>query len=328
MRHKTPRFRPSAPPALLLGLVLVGCAAAGKQAELTAPPIAHSDQPLVLPRIESKKAADLPGLHNVVAYADGLLSGAVPEGEAGFASLQALGIHTVVSVDGARPDVETATRHGIRYIHLPISYDTVPELRALQLAQVVTNTEGTLYVHCHHGKHRSAAAVATAAVTAGRTTPTAAAERMKISGTTPAYTGLWSAVRNARPAPPAALECDLATLPSVATVSGMVATMAELDLVFDLVKIAKENQWQAPSFHPDLVAPKETSRMRDLFSQLRHDKDSLLLSADYQERLLRVIDETTKLDTAVRDGDAAAANTWFDAVGKSCKECHKPYRDQ
>ena len=72
-------------------------------------------------------AVDAPGLHNVYRLTDKLLSGSGPEGDEGFASLQQLGVKTVLSVDGARPDVARARRFGLRYVHLPIGYDGVPE---------------------------------------------------------------------------------------------------------------------------------------------------------------------------------------------------------
>jgi cytochrome c556 len=312
----------------LLAAFVAGCSSpVGKNERRQAPADAHGAT-LALPTVADAKPKDLPGLHNIVAYADGVWTGAVPEGDEGFATLEALGIHTVVSVDGAVPDVDSAKRHGITYVHLPISYDTVPELRAMQLAQVIANTNGPVYMHCHHGKHRSAAAVGAAAVLAGKTQPEAAVERMKVSGTAPAYEGLWSAVRNARPAEAAALKADLATFPAVAKVSGMVAAMAEIDLVNDLVKTSKESNWQPPAFHPDLVAQKETRRLRDLFASLKDDAESKAMDAGYQKLLQRSIDEATQLDEAVRSGDAAKANAMFDALGKSCKECHKPYRDK
>ena len=325
------RMHPSAPRSVRLGLafawLVAACSSPAPKNEPREAP-AHGHGPLALPTVAEPKPANLPGLHNIVAYADGLWTGAVPEGDEGFATLESLGIRVVVSVDGAVPDVESAKRHGIQYIHLPISYDTVPQERQTQLAQVLANTQGPVYMHCHHGKHRSAAAVGAAAVVAGRTQPEAAVERMKVSGTAPAYEGLWSAVRNARPAEAAALKADVASFPSVAKVSGMVAAMAEIDLVNDLVKTAKENQWQPPSFHPDLVAQKETRRLRDLFAGLKNDAESKAMDAGYQKLLDRSIQEATDLDEAVRSGDTAKANALFDSLGKSCKECHKPYRDK
>ena len=68
--------------------------------------------------------------------------------------------------------------------------------------------------------------------------------------------------------------------------------------------------------------------MRDLFSNLKNDAESKAMDEGFQKLLQRSIDEATQLDEAVRSGDAAKANAMFDALGKSCKECHKPYRDK
>ncbi len=325
------RMQRSASRTVRLGFLLAALAAActapvPRNEPREAP--AHGPGPLAPPRLADSKPINLPGLHNIVAYADGVWTGAVPEGDEGFATLESLGVHLVVSVDGAVPDVDSARRHSIRYIHLPISYDTVSQERQLQLAQVIASTPGPIYMHCHHGKHRSAAAVGAAAVVAGRTDPAAAVERMKISGTAPAYEGLWSAVRNAKPADAAALATDIGAFPSIATVTGLVAAMAEIDLVNDLVRTAKENQWQPPSFHPDLVAPKETRRLRDLFASLVRDAESQAMDAGYKKVLDRAIVEASDLDEAVRQGDAAKSDALFAALGKSCKECHQPYRDK
>jgi protein tyrosine phosphatase (PTP) superfamily phosphohydrolase (DUF442 family) len=94
------------------------------------------------------------GLHNVFPITDKFYSGSCPEGEAGFGSLRALGVRTVISVDGARPDVELARKHGLRYVHLPIGYDGVPRQQALRIARAVRDLPGPVYLHCHHGKHR------------------------------------------------------------------------------------------------------------------------------------------------------------------------------
>ena len=66
---------------------------------------------------------NFPGLSNVVAFHDGFYSGSAPAGDAGFDSLSSLGIKTILSVDGAMPDVELADKYGMRYVHLPIGYD-------------------------------------------------------------------------------------------------------------------------------------------------------------------------------------------------------------
>jgi len=66
------------------------------------------------------------GIHNLHLAMPGLWSGSGPEGDAGFASLKKLGVKTVISVDGAKPDIERARRYGMRYVHLPIGYAGVP----------------------------------------------------------------------------------------------------------------------------------------------------------------------------------------------------------
>lgn len=281
-----------------------------------------------IPASTAPNSVDLPGLHNVVGYADGLVSGGAPEGESGLHTLVAMGIKTVISVDGAAPDVAAAEKLGLRYVHLPISYNGVPEERATQLAQALQSMPGPIYVHCHHGKHRSAAALGTAAVIAGRLAPEQAQARMKVSGTSTDYKGLWQSVAGAKPADPRSLQVDPASLPKIAVVSGLVATMAEVDAVFDNVKVVHKASWRTPADHPDLVPTKETKRLASLFAQLQDEPESLRHPADYQAVLQRSITAAGALDAAVRGGDTAAANQQFDLLGKSCKECHKSFRDQ
>ena len=287
----------------------------------------RATDPVAPPPIGAAKAETMPGLHNVVTYAPNLVCGGVPEGQEGLHTLAAMGIKTIVSVDGATPDVATAERLGMHYVHLPISYDGVPEARQKELAQVLHSLPGPVYMHCHHGRHRSAAALGTAVVLAGVLTPEQVVDRMKVSGTAENYRGLWQAVRAAKPLPAAELQADPKSFPSVSVVTGMVATMAELDLVYDLVKLAQKSGWKAPQEHPDLFAPKETRRMALLFANLQDDVDSKNLPADYQTRLRHAIDVTGRLDAAVQAGDHATASSLFELVGKSCKDCHATYRD-
>src|SRR5438045_3688915 len=87
--------------------------------------------PVRPPALDAEKPADLPGLDNVVAYAPGLYSGAAPEGPAGFDALRALGVTTIISVDGAAPELDPAKSRGMRYIHLPIGYNGMDRERTL-----------------------------------------------------------------------------------------------------------------------------------------------------------------------------------------------------
>src|SRR4051812_22126541 len=71
------------------------------------------------------KLGEMGGLHNIFRVTPSVYSGSSREGDDGFRSLRRLGVRTVLSVDGARPEVERARKHGLRYVHLPIGYDGV-----------------------------------------------------------------------------------------------------------------------------------------------------------------------------------------------------------
>ena len=86
--------------------------------------------PWVAPAWSGARPVEAAGLHNVFQLNERLYSGGGPEGDSGFASLKKLGVKTVISVDGARPDVARARAHGLRYVHVPIGYRGVPQAQA------------------------------------------------------------------------------------------------------------------------------------------------------------------------------------------------------
>jgi protein tyrosine phosphatase (PTP) superfamily phosphohydrolase (DUF442 family) len=299
-----------------------GCRSTTKQEHAAAPAVT-----IAPPAPTDGKAANLAGLHNVVTYAPNVVCGGVPEGEEGLHTLAAMGIKTIVSVDGATPDVATAEKLGMHYIHLPISYNGITQQRQKELAQAVVNADGPVYMHCHHGKHRSASALATALVQSGKLTTAQAVERMKVSGTAENYQGLWQAARDSKPLDASELKADLSKFPSIAKVSGMVAMMAEIDSVFENVTAAQKAGWAAPKDHPDLVPQKESKRLQSLFGQLENDAESKAHPADYQQMLGKSLAAAKALDAAVAAGDKAAADAQYQTIQKSCKECHKVHRD-
>src|SRR6185436_18479563 len=69
------------------------------------------------------KAIEAEGLHNLFALGTNVFSGSAPEGESAFTALAKLGVKTIITVDGAKPEVEMARKHGFRYVHLPHGYD-------------------------------------------------------------------------------------------------------------------------------------------------------------------------------------------------------------
>lgn len=266
-----------------------------------------------------------PPLPNVHRLTDRVISGGVPGGEPAFAELAAMGVKTVISVDGATPDVEGAKKHGLRYVHIPTTYSQVSDAQRLELARAIRDLPGPVYVHCHHGKHRSPAAVAAAGVALGLITPEQGIAFMKQAGTAPNYEGLYACVTVARQATPAELDAAPAGFPAAREAEGIVAAMIEVDLAFENLGHVKTAGWKVPRDHPDLVPAAEAGRLTD----------NLRLSVDagrgdeFMRRLKQSIDQASALEEAlVADAPAADLEARWKLVSASCKDCHKTYRDR
>lgn len=145
-------------------------------------------------RISTTPESLLPDCFIVVSKR--VVSGAQPEHEDHYASLAAFGVRTIVSVDGAIPDVAMAKKFGLRYVHIPIGYDGVPIRASIDLAEVVRQTQGSVFVHCHHGRHRGPAAAAIAAMANGEIDKAKANAVLEEARTGRQYQGLWRDVAN------------------------------------------------------------------------------------------------------------------------------------
>jgi hypothetical protein len=297
-------------------------------------------EPLAPPTIDAKAPIDAPGLHNLVAFHADVWSGSVPAGDAGFDSLKSLGVRTILSVDGALPDLDRARERGMRYVHLPIGYDGFDDARKVELARAVRDLPRPIYIHCHHGKHRSAGATATVAVALGWLTPELAADRMKVAGTAAGYTGLWSCTANAVPLAAAVIDAAPADFPERTTPTSLVAAMVEIDEVHDRLKRVQKAGWRAPNDHPDLAPLADAGRLADLYRLL--DDDAQLKDvpesqrATVREWLVREGLAAARLEGLLEAMDAsvpdrAALNLRADAslalLGASCKACHQQHRD-
>lgn len=280
-----------------------------------------------LPAAHDAAPADYPGIHNVVAFGDGLYSGSQPE-EGGLESLAALGIRTVISVDGAQPDVDGAAALGIRYVHLPIGYDGIDEDRKLELARAVRDLPGPVYVHCHHGKHRSAGAASAIGLMLGRFSNEYADARMHVSGTAPHYKGLWACAADTRPVTDARLDTASNAFPSRWTTSGMVQGMVAIDEAFEHARAIEKAGWKAPADHPDLVPAAEVARLTHVLRLLRDDAESKRYGAEFMDLLAQSEAACDQLEQGIVEGaQAAELSARFARVGQSCKACHADFRD-
>lgn len=269
------------------------------------------------------RADELPGLHNVREAAPNLLVGGEPEGEAAFATLQKKGITTIVSVDGALPDVLLAAKYGLRYVHIPLGYDGIDEHSQLALVRVARDIQSPLYVHCHHGRHRGPAAAAVICQATGRLNSTQATELLKRCGTSPDYKGLWrdvAAFRNPNP------NVVLPELHAQAKVDSLAAAMAKLDRHFENVKLAAAADWKTPPDHPDLVPQTELLLLQEGLSESLR-----LLTSDrppeFQQQLQESAQQSKDLLQAVKTGRTEAAAILLMQLTAGCKKCHQQFRN-
>ena len=305
---------------LALAAMLSGCGSPGAppQNQASTPPAAEA-----VKRFAPEKLDDPPGIHNLVKASPTILSGSEPHGEEGFASLQRLGVKTIVSVDGAKPDLEAAHNHGLRYVHIPIGYDGVPQKAGASLARLVRENDGLIYVHCHHGQHRGPAAAAVACIASGAATSDEAEALLKLAGTGKNYPGLW---RDVASYTPPAKDAALPELAETAEVESLAAAMAKIDRNFDNLKLCQEAGWSVPMDHPDLVVRQEATIVRE---GLRETMRNLV--ADRPEEFKVWLEESAKiseaLEEALQSNKHTAATACMKRLEQSCKQCHAKYRN-
>jgi protein tyrosine phosphatase (PTP) superfamily phosphohydrolase (DUF442 family) len=307
---------------VLLPLLMCGCS----RKEDAGPPSPTPSEPVRL---------SLDGLHNVYRVSERLYSGSSPEGAEGFRSLQRLGIKMVLSVDGARPDVDRARRHGLRYVHLPIGYHGISEEQVLRLARAVRDLPGPIYVHCHHGKHRGPAAAAVALLCLDESWGNEEAVAwLHQAGTDSRYTGLYAAVRTVRPA----MKVDLDGVPpdfaEVAEVGGLARLMVAIDEHWEHLRLVRKAGWKVPLGHPDVDPPHEALQLAELYREAgRLPLAKRAKGKEFRRWLVEAEQGALKLERILRPGkgkqnlDVEATEKAFRQAAAACTRCHTRYRD-
>lgn len=291
---------------------------------LTVAFVVHAAEPLAPPR-----PIDLPGLHNVFQIGERLYSGSGPENDAAFQSLAKLGIKTVLSVDGATPDVERARRHGLVYVHVPIGYDSVPRAAALQIAKAVRDLPGPIFIHCHHGKHRGPAAAAIARLCQDdRCQVDDALRIMQQAGTDPRYAGLFRSVREFRRPSEQELQQLTGPLPSTVVAQGVKQQMVAIDHAWGELQQIRAAGWKTPSEHPDLVPQQASLQLVEGFRELHRLPLDKPRDKTYGEWCAASLHSAEQLDHAVRtSATKAVLEERYQAVLEECARCHTKYRD-
>ncbi len=313
---------------VILGWVVGGvlcCTVAGAN-----PPVSDKQQAEAKskPMPAAVRKIDAPHLPNPIQVHERVISGGMPEGDAAFSELQKLGVKTVISVDGAKPDVATAKKYGMRYVHLPHGYDGIPPQRTLELAKALRDLPGPIYVHCHHGKHRSPAAAAVGCVGAGLIDHEDAAEVLKLAGTSDAYRGLFKSAESATPIDPAVLDNLKPAFPAIAKLPAMAGAMIEIEHVHDHLKAIEKAGWKTPANQPALVPAHEALLLREHFTELLRSDEMKKKSEKFQQLTKEAVIASQSLEDALKASiDGVRASKLFVAVNNNCKSCHQIFRD-
>lgn len=320
---------------LYVGLSLAGCSSSHKSENACgccgeAPVCDKPAQPSAARTMTLEPGAapvNLAGLEHVAELMPGVISGGEPQGEAGYASLAAMGVRTVISVDAVPPPAEIARKVGIRVVHLPIGYDGVPEQTRLAMAKALTELDGPVYVHCHHGEHRGPAALVAGAVCAGSIDTQRALEFMTLTGVSKSYGGLWRDVEATSVVDPIDLHLMDISLPVQADIGGYAGAMALISRSNDRLKLVAANGWEVPDDHPDLAPGSDLGLIHNLLRSLRDDADSIAYGVEHGTYLERSIVMAGEAEKAYKAGETAKAAEAFKGLAASCKDCHAKYRD-
>jgi hypothetical protein len=244
-----------------------------------------------------------------------------------------LGIKTIVSVDGARPDAARAKKFGMRYVHLPIGYDGISQDQAMKLARAVRDLDGPIYIHCHHGKHRSPAAAAAIQICLDdKCTVAQAVDIMKRAGTDPRYKGLFAGPREIRRPTPAELAEVKVELREAAPIAAVAEMMVRIDMHWEQLSLIKNAGWKPPKGHPDLDPPHEALQLREGFRELARLPNVQKRPADFKRWLAEAEKAAHDLEEALREKakqpfSVNAAAKAYERSRALCSQCHAKFRD-
>jgi protein tyrosine phosphatase (PTP) superfamily phosphohydrolase (DUF442 family) len=280
----------------------------------------HGASRSVVVALGARRPAELPGLHNVLRVSEKLYSGAAPEGDPGFQSLRALGIRTVITVDGARPDVAAAHRYGLRYVHLPFGYDGCPRPRALEIIRAVRDLPGPIYLHCHHGRHRSAAAAALVHIALDGASNAEGVALMRRAGTDPAYTGLYGEAASFRRPSAAVIDHASPQFPETASLPPLAASMVQIDNRFTILQQMQKAHWKTPATGAAL-------QLKELFHEQQRTGATAGRPGDFKGWMSAAENGSAALEAALRTGNRDRAAAALGRVAGACSACHARYRN-
>jgi protein tyrosine phosphatase (PTP) superfamily phosphohydrolase (DUF442 family) len=303
-----------------------------------APPVQQLDNGYALASkvsLPANKPGDSLGIHNLFKLSDQVISGSEPRGEEAFRQLQAMGVRTIISVDGKKPDVELAAKHGMRYVHVPIEYKGMSADEIEQLVKTYRELQGPFFTHCFHGKHRGPAAAAIGRlVLDGVSREEAVAEMRQWCGTAPEYEGLYRDVAT-RPIPSEAESKAYAfDFPSARSFGGFRDAMITISRRDDALKSGSKREFALDPVHPDIDPIHEAGTIADSLRIAGTMTEVQDCPQDFHDWLRQSADLALRLEkelTAARrdeEGALSASKRTYAELTKACTTCHEAYRNK
>ena len=274
----------------------------------------------------------LPCLPNAFQVTTNVFSGATPVGTNAFAELKRLGVKTIITVDGARPDAEAAAAHGLRYVHLPIGYGAMSRDQELSLIKAASTLPGPFYLHCHHGKHRGPTAAALVCMASEGWNGEQALSWMRTAGTGTNYTGLFQTIQKLNLPSIEELSALSTNFPAQAEPTPLVDAMVAIDRHFDhLAFIKKGNPTkEAASTNPE--AQHEATLLEEAFRELLRSPAIKGHPAPFKMMLTESEASAAELRLLLAKSSATPEH-WdrvegvYKSLNKACTACHNEYRD-
>jgi protein tyrosine phosphatase (PTP) superfamily phosphohydrolase (DUF442 family) len=284
-----------------------------------------ADELKVAPTVDVITLTDRGDIENLLQITDRIYSGGEPTTVVSMERLRSLGIRTLISVDGASPNVELAADYGMRYVHIPLGYDGIAPEAAGALTKAIHDLEGPIFVHCHHGKHRGPAAAAVCAIAETGIHASDAIQILEHAGTSRDYPGLWRDVESFLP--PDNTD-ELPDLVSIASVDSFVMAMASIGRASDHLGLLAANGWETPTDHPDLIASQEALILYEGFREsLRFLEQTNPYDPTMLESMQLALELAERLQVRLDAGDIELANQLYAGVKDSCKSCHSAHRN-
>ncbi len=266
---------------------------------------------------------------NYRRWPDGVGQGGLPDGDAGFRALAELGYTTAINVDGAPPG-PAAARAGLRVVHVPIGYAGIEDDQALRIVRAAQLSEGPVYVHCHHGKHRGpAAAMLVRIALHGLSTEQGSAD-LRLSGCSPHYQGLYATVAGfERPSASALSAVDPSALVSRVAPSNVLESMLDLDEFVERLRVHGAADWRPSAEHPDATPAHDALLLREGLRELGRLQTDREGDAQYETFLSSAEDAAAALERELRASSRAdTADEALRQVGVACTACHESFRDR